>query len=72
MRPNQFKLILADPPYKYKSMRSGRDWKHGAAAKYDVLPVEEIKKFRVQSIAARDSVLFLWFLFLSCLLVLIL
>lgn len=59
--PNKkYRMIYADPPWSYDNIRTGRSFKHGAAKKYDVLPLTEICNLPIREIAHRDSVLFLW------------
>lgn len=49
-------VIYADPPWTYRN-----DGVRGAAARnYATMPVEALCRMDVQSIAAPDSVLFLW------------
>ena len=59
--PNKkYKLILADPPWKYKSSNTGRDMKHGANAKYPTMELQDICNLPVPTISDKDSCLFLW------------
>ncbi|WMW25158.1 MT-A70 family methyltransferase [Methanolobus sediminis] len=55
----KYKLILADPPWSYKD-KSGRDYKHGAAEKYDTMSLEDICNMPIQDIADKDCALFMW------------
>lgn len=58
--PNKkYRLIYADPPWTYKD-RAGRDYKHGAAQKYNVLSLEEICDLPIDDLTHKDAVLFLW------------
>lgn len=56
----KYRLIYADPPWKYKQFKTGRDYKHGAAQKYTVLSVEEICSLDVPRICEANCALFLW------------
>jgi len=52
------RLILADPPWRYRSFSRA---KHGAAAAhYSTMNLAELKALPVASIAADDSTLLLW------------
>lgn len=69
-----FDVIMADPPWPYKSPRAlvgnaGRGSDGGRAARmiqvdvsqhYDVMTVEQIKALPVAQVAKKDSLLFLW------------
>lgn len=55
--PKAFDVIYADPPWQYNS-KSGRDFKHGAAMKYQVLSNSDIERMVIPS--AKNSVCFLW------------
>jgi N6-adenosine-specific RNA methylase IME4 len=54
----KYKIIYADPPWKYRDTASAGE--RGAVHKYDVMPLGDIKRLPVASIAEPDSVLFLW------------
>ncbi len=49
----KYHIIYADPPWKY-----GRDVNH-----YDCVPIEEIYKFPIEKITAKNCALFLWVTF---------
>ncbi len=54
----KFTAILADPPWQYRDKcNSG---KRGASHKYPVLSQADLKRLRVQDLAADDACLFLW------------
>lgn len=58
-----YRVILADPPWSYKDRNS--NGKRGAAHKYDVLTVEQIRRITVAGrtvpdLCAGDATLFLW------------
>lgn len=53
----KYSLILADPPWRY-----GNTISNGAADNhYDTMPLEDIKRLPVWSLAADDSVLAMWY-----------
>jgi N6-adenosine-specific RNA methylase IME4 len=54
----KYKVILSDPPWKYRDKCVAG--KRGAAFKYPVLTLDQIKALPVPDLAADDSVLFLW------------
>ena len=56
----KYKIILADPPWSYKHDCAGRGYKHGASAKYETVPIEELCLLNVCDITDKDSILFLW------------
>lgn len=53
-----YNIILADPPWVYRDKAKAGD--RGAESKYPCLSLYDIKSLNVQSIAAPDSMLFLW------------
>ena len=53
-----YQVIYADPPWPYKDKMAGHSL--GAAFQYQLQPMQWIKDLQVQSIAARDSTLFMW------------
>ncbi len=55
-----FKVIYADPPWKFGNANTGGSLKSGASAKYPVMPIEDICRMDVQSVCERDALLFLW------------
>jgi len=54
-----YEVILADPPWKFR-VRSRKGLSRSAENHYRTMPLDEIRALPVGSIAARDSVLFLW------------
>jgi N6-adenosine-specific RNA methylase IME4/ParB-like chromosome segregation protein Spo0J len=60
--PNQFRVIYADPPWKYGDERGGLEGysDSAAAAQYPTMPLADICAMNVKSMTAPDSVLFLW------------
>jgi len=59
-----FDIIYADPPWDYKGQRQHTDGgatdTGGASTHYPTMRLSELKRLDVQSIAAADSLLFLW------------
>ena len=56
----QYNIILADPPWTYKAYSGKGKLKRSAENHYDCMRLEDIMCLPVQSIAAKDCVLFLW------------
>jgi len=56
----KYKIILADPPWSYRFGRVGSEYKHGSAAKYETMSIDELCLLNVNDITDKDSVLFLW------------
>ena len=55
----QYAVIYADPPWQYR-VYSTKNRTRGAELHYPTMCLEEIKALPVESLAARDCVLFLW------------
>jgi N6-adenosine-specific RNA methylase IME4 len=55
-----YKLILADPPWSYKNVKTGGSLTSGASDQYPTMSLEEIKALPVPSIAGKDCVLAMW------------
>lgn len=53
----KYRIIYADPPWKYGDERSGMG---GAADQYSLMDLEDIKALEVKDLAEEDSVLFMW------------
>jgi N6-adenosine-specific RNA methylase IME4 len=56
---SKYNVIYADPPWSYRD-KAGRDYKHGAEAKYKTMTNEEIMALPIHKISERDSVCFMW------------
>ena len=56
----KFKTIVADPPWRYRNVKTGGSMKSGSAAKYPTLSLEEICALPVKEISDKNSVLCLW------------
>lgn len=59
LKPLSYDLIMADPPWATKA-RSPKGERKSAAAKYKLMPLDEIAALPVYQLAAPDCVLFLW------------
>ncbi len=57
---DKFDLILADPPWKFSSKRTGGSMKSGAGQKYDVMNIEDLKKMPVGELASDNCYLVMW------------
>lgn len=57
-----YRVIYADPPWKYGDERTSLDGysESAAAAQYPTMPLDDICALPVRDMAAPDSVLFLW------------
>ena len=53
----KYRVIYADPPWKYDDERSGMG---GAIDQYDLMDLESIKALPVKDLAENDAVLFMW------------
>lgn len=54
-----FGLIMADPPWSYE-MYSAKGYEKAPEAKYQTMPLSEIKALPVEALAAPDCLLWLW------------
>ena len=56
-----YKVLVADPPWRYRNINTGGSLVSGSAAKYPTMSLEEICAMKVPEIMdPRGSVLFLW------------
>lgn len=55
----KYNVIYADPPWSYRD-KSGRDYKHGAEEKYDVMTNEDIAAMNISSFTERNCICFMW------------
>ena len=58
MTARKYELIYADPPWQYRD--SANAGKRGAVHKYNVMGMDAIKVLPVESIAAEDCLLAMW------------
>lgn len=57
----KYSIIYADPPWAFNSVKSGGSMKSGAAAKYDVMSLEQMKALDVPALCEKDCVLVMWY-----------
>ena len=56
----KYNVIYADPPWSFKSAKSGGNMNSGAAAHYDVMNIKDIKAMPVSKIADDNCILIMW------------
>lgn len=61
---NRYKVLLADPPWRYNA-RNNKNTKFGGGAggHYDTMSIEEIKALPIKNICADNCAIFLWVTF---------
>lgn len=59
LEPHAYDLIMADPPWLYK-LFSEKGENKSAQKHYRCLPLDEIKRFPVADLAAKDCLLMMW------------
>ena len=59
MKLAPFRVLYADPPWKYRHRSTGPNSRGGAAAQYPTLSMREIEEFTLPDLAD-DAFLFLW------------
>lgn len=52
---NKFQVILADPPWQYRNRARG-----AAFNSYDLMSMEDMKNLKINNLADKDCVLFMW------------
>lgn len=57
----KYSIIYADPPWQFNSVKTGGSMKSGAAAKYPVMTLEQLKALDVAAICEKDCVLIMWY-----------
>jgi N6-adenosine-specific RNA methylase IME4 len=55
-----FNVLLADPPWSYRNVKTGGTMTSGAAAQYQTLTLDDLCSLPVSRVARADAVLFLW------------
>lgn len=55
-----YSVIYADPPWAYRSKRTGGSMTSGAAQQYPVLTTDQVAALDVTSLCAKPAVCFLW------------
>lgn len=56
----KFQVLYADPPWAYRNKHSGKRFNGTAHNSYNTIDEKEMAKWRVEQLAADDSLLFLW------------
>jgi len=57
----KYNIIYADPPWSFNNKNTGGSMKSGAANKYDVMSIDDIKKLPIDEIADDNCVLIMWY-----------
>lgn len=57
----KYKVILADPPWQFKSANSGGNMNSGAANKYMTTGIKGLMDIDVDAITEDDAILFMWY-----------
>lgn len=61
--PNKkYKIIYADPAWKFNNKKTGGSMKSGAAHHYGLMTIDDMKALPVNEIAADDCVLVMWWI----------
>jgi len=60
LHSEKYNVIYGDPPWSYEQKKTGRDYKHGAEQKYDVMTNEDIMNLPIWEITEKDALCFLW------------
>lgn len=60
-QPKKYSVIYADPPWQFKSAKSGGSMTSGAASKYLTTGIEGLKAIDVNSITEDNAILFMWY-----------
>jgi N6-adenosine-specific RNA methylase IME4 len=56
----KYKVIYADPPWKFSNTNTGGSMKSGAQAQYSTMSLDELKKLRIDKISQDNCVLVMW------------
>ena len=56
----KYQVVYADPPYKYRNVKTGGSMKSGANAKYPVMDIKYIQLIPVVSLTDINCACFLW------------
>ena len=57
----KYEIIYADPPWQFSNKKTGGSMKSGAAHQYLTTGIEGLKKLDVNSLAADDCTLIMWY-----------
>ena len=61
MANKKYSIIYSDPPWQFNSKKTGGSMTSGAASKYMVTSIDDLKKIPVNDIAADDAILIMWY-----------
>ena len=56
----KYKIIYADPPWKFNNKNTGGNMKSGSQAHYKTMTIDDICNLPINDISDDDSVLFMW------------
>ena len=56
----RYDVLLADPPWAYRNLRTGGSHTSGSAQQYPTLATAELSALPIREVMAQDSVAFLW------------
>lgn len=56
----KYQILYIDPPWQYKNKRTGGSLTSGAAQKYPVMSLDDIKELPIKDICDENAALFLW------------
>lgn len=56
----KYKLIYADPPWKFNNKKTGGSMKSGAENQYKTMTIEDLKRLDVQSLCDDNCILVMW------------
>lgn len=56
----KYSIIYADPPWQFSNVKTGGSLKSGANSKYMTTSIEDLKAMDVNSLAADDALLVMW------------
>lgn len=57
----KYNIIYADPPWQFTSVKTGGKMNSGAAAKYAVMSLDQLKALDVAALCEKDCVLVMWY-----------
>jgi N6-adenosine-specific RNA methylase IME4 len=57
----KYNIIYADPPWQFTSVKTGGKMNSGAAAKYAVMSLDQLKALDVADLCEKDCVLVMWY-----------
>lgn len=57
---HRYEVIVADPPWAYRSVKTGGAMTSGSAQRYPVMSIDELCRLPIRELAAPRCALFLW------------